>query len=210
MRPTERGFTLIELLITIVILALTTLMLVEGVRMVARHVGGREAGLDRASTIIAVEGFLRAELADARPFPTKATLSFEGRSNGVAFVSVAPASVAAGGLMNLSLEIVQVAKAGAALRLNWRPYQGAAVVSESSGSGRLLLDNLRDVRFAYFGAAQSNGRPQWQDTWIGMTSLPMLIRLRMTLANGEVLPDLVVALRLYPGPGDMRNARRRF
>jgi prepilin-type N-terminal cleavage/methylation domain-containing protein len=210
MRPTERGFTLIELLITIVILALTTLMLVEGVRMVARHVGGREAALDRASTIVAVEDFLRAELADARPYPTKASLSFEGRSNGVDFVSVAPASVATVGLLNLSLEVVSVAKTGAALRLNWRPYRGSALVKETSGSGRLLLDNLRDVRFAYFGAAQSNGVPEWQDTWTGMTYLPMLIRLRMILANGEQLPDLVVALRLYPGPGDVRNTRRRF
>jgi hypothetical protein len=121
-----------------------------------------------------------------------------------------PASFAAGGLLNWSLAAVPATNVGAALRLTWQPYQGPAVVSESSGSGKLLLDNLRGVRFEYFGATRSDDRLQWRETWSGMSSLPMLIRLRMTLANGEELPDLVVAPRLYPGPGDTRNMRRRF
>jgi general secretion pathway protein J len=210
MRPSDLGFTLIELLIAIVILALTTLMLVEGVRMVATRVGVQEAGLDQASTVIAVDDFLRAELADTRPFPTVGGIvSFDGQPDSVAFVSVAPASISGGGLLNLSLAAMPTTNGSRALQLSWHPYR-AAPPPQAAGSARLLLDHLREIRFAYFGPTKNGDPPQWQDTWVGMPFLPMLIRLQTTRADGAALPDLVVGLRLYPGSSDLRNARRRF
>jgi hypothetical protein len=64
----------------------------------------------------------------------------------------------------------------------------------------LLLNNFRGVRFAHFETTQSDDRP----AVAGYGSL------QMTLASGEEPVDLVVALRLYSGRGDMRYARRRF
>ncbi|MDB5408914.1 MAG: ral secretion pathway protein [Rhodospirillales bacterium] len=210
MRPSERGFTLIELLIAIALVALTTLMLAGGVRMVAGHVGGREAGLDQSAKLTAVDDFLRAEFADARPLPTPAgAASFDGRPDGVTFVSSAPESLTTAGLLNLSLVAAPAMNAMTGLKLMWRPYRETALAG-SGAAERMLLDHLAQVRFAYFGSARTVDAPQWQDTWSGMSSLPMLVRLRMTLANGEELPDLVIALRLSPGSGDLRNARRRF
>jgi len=107
MSARQGGFTLIELLIAVSLLALLMAMLFAGLNAGTRHIGRQSERLDRASRTVLAQDFLRAQLADARALtpsnvPSDA-ITFDGRADGVDFVSAAPQAVAVGGLQVLSL-----------------------------------------------------------------------------------------------------------
>jgi hypothetical protein len=158
--------------------------------------------------MVVVQSFLRMQLADARAvtasnLPSDA-VTFEGRLDGVDFVSAAPQAVAQGGLQVLSVGVVDPRGAGGEqLLVGWRPYttSGAGGSSEAAESEHraALLDHIQEAAFAYFGAAQAEETPSWHPTWHDMSYLPSLIRLSVTFTDGERMPDLVVAVRAASG-----------
>ena len=199
----QRGFTLLELLISVALLALLTTLLFEGLHLVTQHLGPQSNQLDRASRIAVIQNFLRAQLADARPVLNAASrwrsLDFDGRPDGINFVSVAPESVSGAGLQALSILYEKGTSArGGDLLLRWRRYEGnsPAVVSDVRNSW--LLDNVRSAQFAYFGVASPNEPPAWHAAWHDMTYLPALVRLSIEFADDQRMPELVIALRLSP------------
>ena len=200
---TQRGFTLLELLISVALLALLTTFLFEGLRLATQHLGPESNRLDRASRIAVAQNFLRAQLADARPILDSASgwksVEFDGRADGVDFVSVAPESVSGAGLQALSIIFDKGTGArGGELLLRWRRHEGASptVASDVRDSG--LLDHVRSAEFAYFGVASPNQPPAWHATWQDMTYLPSLVRLSVEFSDAQRMPELVVALRLSP------------
>ncbi len=213
MSARQRGFTLIELLIAVSLLALLMAMLFAGLNAGTRHIGRQSERLDRVSRTVLAQSFLRAQLADARALtpsnvPSDA-ITFDGRADGVDFVSAAPQAVAVGGLQVLSLGIVEARGAGGEqLLAGWRPFTGsgsgsgagaspsAAVASEHRTA---LLDHIQEAAFAYFGVVDPGEAPGWHATWRNMSYLPSLIRLSVTFADGQRMPEFVVALRASPG-----------
>src|SRR5690242_15998589 len=177
----QNGFTLIELLISMSLLVLLMAMLFAGLDVGTRHIGRQTARADRASRMVVVQSFLRMQLADARAvtasnLPSDA-VTFEGRLDGVDFVSAAPQAVAQGGLQVLSVGVVDPRGAGGEqLLVGWRPYttSGAGGSSEAAESEHraALLDHIQEAAFAYFGAAQAEETPSWHPTWHDMSYLP--------------------------------------
>jgi len=199
----QRGFTLLELLISIALFALLTTFLFEGLRLVTHNLDPQTNRLDRASRIALSQNFLRAQLADARPVMERATgwrsIEFDGRPDGLDFVSVAPESVSIGGLQALSVNFDKgIGARGGELRLHWRPYEGTSPTTGSDVRNSLLLDHVRSAEFAYFGVASPNEPPAWHPTWQDMAYLPTLIRLSLQFSDAQRMPELVVALRLAP------------
>lgn len=209
MRARQGGFTLIELLIAVSLLALLMTMLFAGLNAGTRHIGRESERLDRASRTLLAQNFLRMQLADARPLapsnlPSDA-ITFDGRADGVDFVSAAPQAVAAGGLQVLSLGIVEPRGGGGEqLLVGWRPFTGAG--ADASGAAAVasehrtaLLDHIQEAAFAYFGAIDPGEAPGWHATWHNIGYLPSLVRLSVTFADGQQMPELVVALRASSG-----------
>ena len=209
MRARQGGFTLIELLIAVTLLALLMTMLFAGLSTGTRHIGRQSERLDRASRTVLAQNFLRMQLADARPVtpsnvPSDA-ISFDGRVDGVDFVSAAPQAIAAGGLQVLSLGIVDVRGGGGEqLLVGWRPFTSAGAGASASAAvasehRTALLDHIQEAAFAYFGVIDPAEAPGWHATWRNMSYLPSLVRLSVTFADGQQMPEFVVAVRAASG-----------
>lgn len=199
----QRGFTLLELLISVALLALLTTFLFDGLRLVTHGLGPQADRLDRASRIAVAQNFLRAQLADARPLLNAASglhsVEFDGRPDGIDFVSVAPESVSGAGLQALSILYEKgTSVRGGGLLLRWRRYEGNSPTVLSDVRNSWLLDHVRSAEFAYFGAASPNEPPAWHAAWRDMTHLPALVRLSLEFADAQRMPELVIALRLSP------------
>jgi prepilin-type N-terminal cleavage/methylation domain-containing protein len=208
----QRGFTLLELLISVALLVLLTTILFEGLRLGTHHLGQQSDRLDRASRIALAQNFLRAQLADARPVTTPATaqrtIVFDGRPDGIEFISVAPESVAVGGLQALSVDYDKgTGTTGGELLLRWRPYGGTSPTVPSTVRNSLLLDHVRSAEFAYFGTTSPDQPSVWHVTWQDMAYLPSLVRVSLEFSDGQRMPELIVALRLSPAGTTSLQAR---
>jgi general secretion pathway protein J len=210
MKRSERGFTLLELLIAVSLLALLMTLLVGGMRIGTRHLARQADQVDRSQRAVLIQHFLRAELADAQSLPDPGAgrsggIVFAGRANGVTFVGPTPASVATGGLQVLSLDFAAEGAARGAIVANWRLYGGAEGTAAVGPRRSVLLDHIRGASFTYFGGVPGE-TPSWHSTWTGMTELPSLVRLSVEFADGDVMPELVVALRLSPAVAGQASA----
>lgn len=203
MSARQAGFTLLELLIAVSLLVLLMDMLFAGLDAGTRHIGRETSRVDRASRMVLAQSFLRAQLADARALtPSSApgdAIAFDGRADGLDLVSASPQAVAQGGLQVLSVGIVD-GREGEQLLVGWRPFRGSgadasATAAEASEHRTALLDHIHEAIFAYFGIGDGEDAPSWHPTWHNMNSLPSLIRLSVTFADGEQMPEFVVAVR---------------
>lgn len=193
------GFTLIELLVALTLFAVLSILLFNGLRFGTRAAGDAAAHQEETSALAAATGFLRNELADAQPLNGEAEgnsgVAFDGEPDSVDFVVLPPAYLAQGGWHALHIGVERQGK-NERLVMSWRlvrtvePSDGVEAPHRSA-----LLDRLGRVEFAYFGRLAENDAPEWHDRWNDATVLPALVRLRMTLADGRPVPDLVVALR---------------
>jgi hypothetical protein len=52
------------------------------------------------------------------------------------------------------------------------------------------------MQIEYFGADDAIQEPVWHAEWRDQRRLPTLVRMRLVMVGGEVLPELVVAPRL--------------
>jgi general secretion pathway protein J len=198
MTRSERGFTLLELLIAVTLLALLMTLLTAGLRAATHNMNRQTERLDRSSRNVLVETFLRGVLADARPLSTgqsrSSSVAFSGRSDGLTFVGPAPASVAIGGLQTLTIDFVKDGPAAGEVIADWQAY-GSVGDGGASPRRSVLLTQVNRAIFAYFGAEPGQA-PAWQSSWEDKTRLPALVRVSVEYSNGELMPDLVVALRL--------------
>jgi general secretion pathway protein J len=200
MKAAQRGFTLVELLIGIAILALLMSMIFGGVHLAARNIGRQSARLDRSYDVSVVQLFLRAQLADAHPLNafgrTPRRVNFDGARDRVEFVSPAVETVRFGGLQRLAIILSpQRSGAGNALVAVWQPYRESSNTPDTERR-TVLLENVQEVGFSYFGASAPAVPPSWADSWREKSRLPFLLRLRVVFSDGERMPDLTVALRL--------------
>jgi general secretion pathway protein J len=192
----QDGFTLLELLIAITLLSLLTGMLFAGFRLGTRHVDRQTTRIERSAQIPAVQDFLRSRLADAQPLldQTSGSIVFDGRPDGLDFVSVAPESSAIGGLQLFTVEFNSAGQ----LRVRWQLFGIPQLESQQSTDGTVLLDRVGHVAFQYYGAIPPAKRSAWHQAWQDMDSLPSLVQIDVVFIDGERMPPLTVAMRLSP------------
>jgi general secretion pathway protein J len=208
-RPTARrgtaGFTLVELLVALTLFALLSVLLFGGLRFGTRATAAGTARLEAAGELAAATGFLRAQLADAQPLTKEdpggsKSVAFEGEAESMEFATLPPAHLAAGGWYALHLA-PERAGGSLALKLTWRLVRteqwGEPVAPPLPST---LIDHLARIECSYFGVGAEGEAPKWHDSWHGASSLPLLVRVRLTFADGSHAPDLVVALRAAVRP----------
>ncbi len=216
MKRASAGFTLIELLISITIFALLMVVLIGALQLGTRQAGRLTGQVDRSQQVALVQNFLRAQLGAAQPLVSPAdqakTVQFDGQPQRIDFVAAAPESLPAGGLQVLSLALVDGGGPGDnRLVLGWRPLREAADAPPGANRPTVLLEHVRAARFVYYGPPTPTEDASWQTTWQDMRYLPLLVRLSLTFADGEQMPDLAIALRLSSSVADLRlNQNQRF
>lgn len=198
------GFTLLELLIAVTLLAILTIVLFGGLRLGTRATTAIDQRVDHMSQIGTVYDFLQNELANAenlaRPGAQAAAIPrFDGDTRALNFVTTPPAYLTAGGFELLHLRIEPEGRFGR-LVVSWTPVsRGAAFGPRPSLPPSVLLNKVKRIAFAYYGALGPNQPAAWHDAWSGRTDMPQLVRLRVTLADGWRSPDLIAALHLAAG-----------
>jgi general secretion pathway protein J len=192
------GFTLVELLIALTLVAMLSVMLFGGLRFGTRAVTVADARIDRAAEITTAYGFLQNAIGNAQLLPTLAQSSesgikFSGSRDQLDFVTSPPAQLALGGFHRVHLGL-EDGDNGRRLTIAWHVLSRAAPeVRISEVAPSLLVDRVSAVAFAYLVAPQQGASPEWRDEWVSATDLPLLVRLRITLADGWQAPDFVIA-----------------
>jgi general secretion pathway protein J len=204
--PNEAGFTLVELLIALTLFALLATMLFGGLRFAGRAVASGDRRLERSAELSLAAGFLRRALAGAEPLPRAeedgvASVAFEGGRDTLDFVSLPPAYLAPPGYYRLQL---RVESGGHLVLRRERLADDVAAAPETEAAPTLLLDRVRGIELAYYGAYDDYQQPQWRERWEHAPRLPALVRLRVTFEDGRRAPEILVAPRLSraPRPGE--------
>jgi general secretion pathway protein J len=190
------GFTLLELLIAVVLLGLLTTLLFAAFRFEARQLDRQAARFSQSSEVPVAYGFLKAHLADARPFQPVdvrgGAIAFDGSETHASFVSATPESA-----VQIGLYLFTVDLESAQLRVRWQRFEGLFPAADS-GSEEVLLDRVRRAELSYFGSSEPGSAPEWHGEWRSRAYLPALIRLKLEFIDGEQPPMLVAAPRLAP------------
>lgn len=198
-RPRSSGFTLLEVLVAIVLLGLVATLLSGGLRFGTRVWQRGEDHLQALAGMQSVHAVLRRELAQVAPVSAlgddSGWIAFEGMPTYVRFVGVAPAEVMIGGDYDITIG-VSYDDVARHLVMAWRLLAESMPgdVSAPERDQVLLLRDVKDVSFAFFGADEGDA-PQWHEMWVERTTLPLLVRVSVSFPDGDRRrwPVLVVA-----------------
>jgi general secretion pathway protein J len=202
-RRAEAGFTLVELLIALTLLAVTASLLVVAIGSARQALNIVDRRVAHA-TVPAVQSVLRRLLAEARPGPDVAghddpDRAFTGDPDKLGFVSSFVPRGQYGGLWRyqITLEADETGGEASALVLTQqlvRPRTSASLARLRT----IVLTEVGALHLRYFGTADKDNAPQWQDSWHDPRRLPHLVSVEVafTHANGRQWSPLVVALPL--------------
>jgi general secretion pathway protein J len=201
LRPSH-GFTLLELLIALALLGLMLTLLFGGLRLATRSWDAAQGAMDTADNVRAVEGFLRRELADIRPYSFRSAagqrLAFLGHRDGLYFVAPLPTRIGLAGPRMIS---VRFERDEAGWRLVWRerPFDASQPDFSALGSAPPMvllnteLGNVEDFALSYYGQQGGAVGPSWSEQWEDAVRLPRLIKVHVRLKGGQPWPDFIVA-----------------
>jgi general secretion pathway protein J len=195
----EAGFTLLELLIALTLLALTTSLLVAAIGSARQALSVLDRRVAHA-TVPAVQSVLRQLLAEARPGLESAgradpARAFAGEPDKVGFVSSFVPKGQYGGLWRYEIALAGEGGASALVLTQQLIRPGPAATAPLR---TVVITGIDALRFRYFGAADRDGAPMWQDGWHEPSRLPRLVAVDVTFAraDGRQWSPLVVALPL--------------
>lgn len=210
------GFTLVELVVAMVLLATMMLLLYAGISFALRSWDAGDAVGRRATDRRVGENFLRRELAEAFPMrwknPTMVKVAFEGQPQRLRFVSSRAAGASLGGLSLVGLEVEGDARnheRNLVMRRAMPDEEAKDFKPLEDAQPSILLEGVDSVTFAYFGTVNDFSEPEWSDTWPYPNRLPQMVRIRVRLADGSLLPDMVVKMMLGEEAGCLENAFQR-
>lgn len=199
-RRASAGFTLLELLVGLTLFSLIVATLYSGLRLGARSWEVGEAKAAEVDQMRIAQGFLRRSLSRAYPLSVRkrrgSRVWFKGTHEKVAFVSELPAYIGDGGMHEITFA-VEGAGDERKLAVYRRPLVFDAK-GELTGKARkrVLVDDLEDARFRFFGAPDRKSVPAWHDDWEGLRRLPQLIGVEASSKSMGAWPELVVKLHI--------------
>jgi general secretion pathway protein J len=195
---TARGFTLLEMLIGLTLVGFILALLFAGLRLGSRSWDAGEQRMTASVERGVILDFIRRGLTLAYPMTWRIeeqqVIAFAGERTSVAYIGPVPSHDGTGGNQLISLGLEET-DTGKHLVMRWRlsnPTEpGFDILADADK--KILIQGLDTLELAYFGKENEPDPPTWQDRWVMRKTLPDLIRMRITLANGEAWPEIVVA-----------------
>jgi general secretion pathway protein J len=197
------GFTLLEMTIVLVLVAMISLVIIEGLRFGGR-VYAQVVKVDDADwSVFVAQRFLRGVLESAYPFDPErangAAFGLEGTTTHLSFSALASRINGPGALDRYDVFVAGDSVDAHRLNLlvsrridrDGRPDPG-----EGEGT-EVLVENVARVEWTYFGIP-CDAPGAWQNVWQGRHDLPSLLRMRVVFPKGDPRqwPDLIVAPRI--------------
>jgi general secretion pathway protein J len=198
----EQGFTLVELLVAVTLLALLTTLVFGALKYAARAWAATDHRAVAAADLSAAQDVLRHAITGAYPAfasadATDREIAFNGAGEWMALVASLPAAIASG-VEAQQRFFVEGEGRLRALVMNWRFDLPSSDEATPLPENRVqLLDHVRALRFAYYGALDPSQAPSWWEGWSGFTRLPDLVRVHIERDDPLLpqWPDLVIATR---------------
>ncbi|MEZ5584103.1 MAG: hypothetical protein R3F37_16395 [Candidatus Competibacteraceae bacterium] len=98
-----------------------------------------------------------------------------------------------GGLYVLRIDRVEAEGVGH-LRLRWYPFRpNDEDESPEDAEETIVLDDVTQIEWAYYGFEQDAQEPSWFDRWENDQQRPLLVRLSWAIQD-QAWPDLLVPL----------------
>jgi general secretion pathway protein J len=198
----EQGFTLVELLVAVTLLSLLTTLVFGSMKYAARAWAETDHRAVAAADLSAVQDVFRHAITGAYPAfasadPTDHEIAFDGAGEWLVLVAPLPAAIALG-VEAQQRFFVEGEGRSRALVMGWRLDLPSSDEATPLPENRVrLLDHVRTLRFAYYGAPDQAQAPQWWARWSGYPRLPDLVRVHVERDDRALpeWPDLFVAPR---------------
>lgn len=202
MNPMRRsqGFTLLELLIGMTLVGFILSLLFAGLNLGTRSWEAGEQRMVTSSRQAVVVDFIRRAIEQTYPLRWRVgeedRLAFAGEAESLRFVGTVAMHDGASGNHLIALDLVE-GETGRDLVMRWQlPDPGAPGFEPiEQAEPKVLIKAVQEMALAYFGAQSETEDPAWHDQWIDQKTPPELIRLQLTMENGETWPDIVAAPR---------------
>ncbi len=202
MNPIRRsqGFTLLELLIGMTLVGFILSLLFAGLNLGTRSWEAGEQRMVTSSRQAVVVDFIRRAIEQTYPLRWRVgeedRLAFAGEAESLRFVGTVAMHDGASGNHLIALDLVD-GETGRDLVMRWQlPDPGAPGFEPiEQAEPKVLIKAVKEMALAYFGAQSETEDPAWHDQWLDQKTPPELIRLQLTMENGETWPDIVAAPR---------------
>ena len=214
-RSRPAGFTLVEVVIAMALLATIMVLLYSGLSFALRSWDAGDANGRKVADRRLGENFMRREMTELFPMrwknATQVKFAFEGEKDHVKFVSSRPAGIQQGGLSLVGIEVRERERVRDLIMRRALPDDDAIDFGPlDKAEPSLLVANVDAVAFSYFGAENDFTEPKWVDKWDWPAALPYLVRVKVTMADGRVLPEYVIRIALGAEAGCLENSFQRF
>ena len=202
MNPIRRsqGFTLLELLIGMTLVGFILSLLFAGLNLGTRSWEAGEQRMVTSSRQAVVVDFIRRAIEQTYPLRWRVgeedRLAFAGEAESLRFVGTVAMHDGVSGNHLIALDLVD-GETGRDLVMRWQlPDPGAPGFEPiEQAEPKVLIKAVQEMALAYFGAQSETEDPAWHDQWLDQKTPPELIRLQLTMENGETWPDIVAAPR---------------
>lgn len=202
MNPIRRsqGFTLLELLIGMTLVGFILSLLFAGLNLGTRSWEAGEQRMATSSRQAVVVDFIRRAIEQTYPLRWRVgeedRLAFAGEAESLRFVGTVAMHDGASGNHLIALDLVD-GETGRDLVMRWQlPDPGAPGFEPiEQAEPKVLIKAVKEMALAFFGAQSETEDPAWHDQWLDQKTPPELIRLQLTMENGETWPDIVAAPR---------------
>jgi general secretion pathway protein J len=215
MRRREAGFTLVEVVVAMALLATIMVLLYAGLSFALRSWDAGDANGRKVADRRLGENFLRRELMELFPLrwksPNMVKFAFDGDKDHVKFVSSRPAGLAQGGLSLVGIEVMEMDRVRNLVMRRAMPDDDQVDFSPlDKAEPSLLVANVDSVTFSFYGAENDFTEAKWVDKWEFPAAYPTLIRMRVKVLDGRVLPEQVMRVILGPEAGCLESGFQRF
>jgi len=194
-RSKSLGFTLLEVLIAMTLLSIMVTLLFSSLKVGAESWDRGETKIAEVNEKTVVYQFFKRYLPGIRPlwddFSTdKRFFSFQGDSDSLQFVSVFPSSAGRKGLQHFELNFDDTE---GLLNINLKPFYPLKDGAEWEPEEVVLLENIKDFNLSYFDKKNNAG---WVEIWQKKETLPVLVKIQITLENESYWPEMIFDLKL--------------
>ena len=199
----QPGFTLLEVLLGMSIMSIMMLLLFASLRICVQNWNAGEKKIAQISQAAIIQNFLQNKLHATLPldadFLEEPQFSFQGDKEQIQFVAAMPASASRLGLQLFNISMKKSAgEEGSQLLVDIQPFFPQGDEEPWGEEPVVILKKIHKLHFAYFGTDSNDPRADavWQDEWLERQDLPRLVSIDIELTDGEVWPQLVVALKI--------------
>jgi general secretion pathway protein J len=181
----QAGFTLIELLVVLAIFGLIAATLSGILLTYVRSLERTRSAAGYWSNLYGKQHVLRDIIERIQPFDEKGVRTmFEGGRDHSAFLSQPGMAQLSGAPMQIELMIDQSQKRRDFI-VKWGGGHSAGTDTVNGMPSSVLVKDIDQVGFRYFGVFETGQLPSWHDSWNVKDRFPQLVEISVTFNPGD-------------------------